>query len=593
MPATASTSLDVILRRSGLTDEMLRSAGVRPPSPGAPASAIAHEPAGAPAAAKTAQPAPRQPRASLEPSQRRETSSTAAKPPVPANRKSPVQREPRPAASFSGFLEDERPKIQLPGDGRLLSDVAADLGRCLADVLFTRGGEVVELKDGLLAPVSPQRFRTLIEKYVLCFRQTSPNGHSIQIDATLTESDSRGVLVAQQLHEHLRPLRRVNTVRLPVQRADGSIERLAGGYDRQTGTLTLGNAMYAEDMPVSEAVKTIRNVFSEFLFADGDRSLSVALSAQVGLYAAQLLPEGALRPCFIVTKNAEGAGATTLVSCAVVPILGWLPTGVAPGEEPEMRKMLTAAVREGRPVVLFDNQKSHLSSGTLEAFITSARWSDRLLGSNDTFTGQNLVTTFVTANGCTFSPDMRRRSLIVELHLDVELAENRQFRRPLDEPTLLAMRPKILAALWSLVRHWDEQGRPEPSRSHSAFPTWAKVVGGIVEAAGFGCPLETARISIVGDEDTQHMRALTTAMKPGTAYTSVGLVELCRRVGAFDGLVGEKDADMGRAQRTAFGRLLARYNQRRVGESKFLITGSGHGKRFSVLRAEDQAGRLQ
>lgn len=595
MPAAASTSLDAILRRAGLSDALVRSAGVRPlaSETGAPAPPAAHEPAEAPRPVQTAQPHASEPTASPEPSQKRETRSAAAKPSRPVTRKSPVQREPKPAVSFSGFLEDERPKVQLAGDGHLLSDVAADLGRHLAAVLFVRGGEVVELKDGRLVPASAQRFRTLIERHVLCFRQTSPNGHSIQIHATLSESDARGILVAPQLHEHLRPLLRVNAVRLPVERADGRIERLAGGYDRETGTLTLGDVPYAEDMPFSEAVKTISNLFSEFLFADGDRSRSVAVSALVGLYAAQLLPEGALRPCIIASKNAEGAGATTLVSCAVVPILGWLPTGVAPGEEAEMRKLLTAAVREGRPVVLFDNQKSHLSSGTLEAFLTSARWSDRLLGSNETFTGLNLVSVFVTANGCTFSSDMRRRSLIVELHLDVELAENRRFRRPLDEPTLLAMRPKILAALWSLVRHWDEQGRPEPSRTHSAFPTWARVVGGIVEAAGFGCPLEQANVAIVADEDTQNMRQLTAAMSPGVAYTSGELVELCRRIGAFDALVGEKDADMGRAQRTAFGRLLARYNQRRVKDSKFLIHGTGHAKRFSVLRVEEQiAGRV-
>lgn len=189
---------------------------------------------------------------------------------------------------------------------------------------------------------------------------------------------------------------------------------------------------------------------------------------------------------------------------------------------------------------------------------------------------------------------MRRRSLIVELHLDIERAEDKVFRRPLDAPTLLTMRPKILAALWSLVRHWDQRGRPEPSRSHSGFPTWARVVGGIVEVAGLGCPLATANVAITADEDGQSMRQLTAAMNPGIAYTSVELVELCRKVRAFDGLVGEKDADMGRAQRTAFGRLLARYDNRRVANSKFLINGTGHARRFSVLRIEEQiAERLQ
>ena len=125
-------------------------------------------------------------------------------------------------------------------------------------------------------------------------------------------------------------------------------------------------------------------LLSEFWFADGERSKAVAVAALMGLYAAQLLPAGALRPCFIVTKNAEGAGASTLVSCAVVPIIGQLPTGVKSDDDDETRKALTAAVREARSVLLFDNQNSRLSSAALEAFISSPEWSDRLLGVNQT-----------------------------------------------------------------------------------------------------------------------------------------------------------------------------------------------------------------
>jgi len=45
-----------------------------------------------------------------------------------------------------------------------------------------------------------------------------------------------------------------------------------------------------------------------------------------------------------------------------------------------------------------------------------------------------------------------------------ERAEDRDFRRILDDGELLAMRPKILAALWTLVREWDVAGRPKASR---------------------------------------------------------------------------------------------------------------------------------
>ena len=112
-----------------------------------------------------------------------------------------------------------------------------------------------------------------------------------------------------------------------------------------------------------------------------------------------------------------------------VYILGHLPTGAAAGEEDEMRKMLTTVVREAGIVVLLNSQKGRLSSAALEAFISSPEWWDRLLGVSQSFKGPSMATVFVTANGATFSLDMRRRSLVVELHLEVERVEDRPFRR--------------------------------------------------------------------------------------------------------------------------------------------------------------------
>jgi hypothetical protein len=181
--------------------------------------------------------------------------------------------------------------------------------------------------------------------------------------------------------------------------------------------------------------------------------------------------------------------------------------------------------------------------------LSSATWSDRLLGVNQTVTGQNIASVFVTANGCTVSPDMRRRSLVIELHLEAERAEDRQFGRPLDLPTLLKLRPKILAACWPLARHWHAQGQTSQSRLHSAFPTWAKVIGGVVQAAGFACPLDTANVAVSADEDGEAMRRLVEVMQPSVPYTFAGIVELCQSNGCFDGLVGEVGAELTKASR--------------------------------------------
>ena len=487
---------------------------------------------------------------------------------------------------MQAVLDDPRPKVRLPGDNWLLSETAAALGKHLADQgLFVRSNEIVTLDDSELRPVSAQTFRTLLERHVICYRK-GKNG-AFDVNTTMRDDEARGIMASPQFRERLRRLRRLNSCRLPVLRTDGRLDLLPEGYDVVSETLTISTVNYWEDMPLALAVEKIEDLFGEFLFADSERSKAVAVAALVSLFANQLLAEGSLRPCFIVTKNAEGAGATTLVSCAVVSVIGRLPTGVASGEDNEMRKMLTAAVREARSVLLFDNQKARLSSPALAAFLSSPQWSDRLLGANLTVTGPNYATVFVTANGATISPDMRRRSLVIELHLEAERAEDRQFRRPLDESTLVSMRPEILAACWSLVRNWDAKGRPQPSRLHSAFPAWAKVIAGVVEAADWACPLDTANVALAADEDGESMRMLVATMQPGRGYTFPEIVELCRESEAFIGLLGEPEIT--KASRSTLGRLLSRYDRRLVKQRRFVIEGSGHKRRYHIETVDSAA----
>lgn len=479
--------------------------------------------------------------------------------------------------------DSARPKVLLQGDDRLLSDTAAELGEHLSEKLDLYNGNVVVHDEGTLRVVSVQEFRTRVERYVVCVRMRSSNRVSFEVGVTMSESDARGILASNQFKDKLRRLKRLNTCRLPVPRVDGSIALLSEGYDSATETLTVSNVDYAEDMPFATGVEAIKDLLREFKFADGDRSMAVAVAALISLFVAQLIPEGELRPSITVTKNAEGAGATTVVACAIVTVLGDLPTSVKSEDDAEIRKILTAAVREGRTVVLFDNVKGKINSQALEAFVSTSTWSDRLLGANETVSGPNNVTVFCTANGATVSPDWRRRTLFIELHLDTERAEDQVFERPLSVGVLKTMRPDLLAACWSLIRNWDSMGRPLPTRSHSAFPAWARIVGGIVEAAGFACPLATASVAAVADEDGDYMRLLAAAMQHGRKLTFQEVTQLCRVQEIFGGLVGDSEMLMTTAHRSAFGKVLGRYDNRLVGDSKFMITGKGHQRRYHVV----------
>jgi hypothetical protein len=494
-----------------------------------------------------------------------------------------------PAQQVSDLLNDKRPRVILPTDNRLLTDFAGELGKHMRGMLYAHNREVVIVEDGEMRPITAQELRTTAERGVICCKLQTKQA-SVSVGRTMSTEDARGVMVSSTFLAALDPLESVASCRQPVIRQDGKIELLPPGYDPASQTMTVPHVEYPDDMPFNDALAVMRDLFSEFAFADTGRSLAVAVAALVGLYAAQLVCKDSLRPVFLYTKNGEGAGASTAVACATVPVVGNLTRRVKPNDDAEMRKLLTSALRAGDRIIMFDNVKTTIGGAALEAFTSAPRWRDRLLGSNTSLTLDNNATVFVTANGAVLTPDMRRRSLICELHLAEERAEDRVYKRPLNDAVIKSMRPRLLAACWALVRHWDEMGRPQPSRSHSAFPEWARAIGGVVEDAGFGCPLDTPDAAIVADEDGDAMRQLVTIMTPEYKYTAAELYAMCRRQQIFTTLVGLRDGDMGRSELSMMGYLLARYHNRRVGAGRFVITGKAHAKRFSMEQDGDLHG---
>ena len=115
----------------------------------------------------------------------------------------------------------------------------------------------------------------------------------------------------------------------------------------------------------------------------------------------------------------------------------------------------------------------------------------------------------------------------------------------------------------------------------------AKIVGGIVETAGFGCALETPQIEAAADTDGADMRRLVEALAMECEPVAFKeLVGIARKNGCFEWIIGITDNDLKPAETSRFGRLLARYDKRQVGIHHFLLEGKGHGKRFRAKMLE-------
>ena len=108
------------------------------------------------------------------------------------------------------------------------------------------------------------------------------------------------------------------------------------------------------------------------------------------------------------------------------------------------------------------------------------------------------------------------------------------------------------------------------------------MIGGIVEAAGFDCPLTPGEVSSVADEDGAAMRTLVEAMELRKPYNAREVAALCREREVFLNIVGDSEERMDRSGHSTFGKVLARFNNRRVGSRTFLIQGNGKMRRFQT-----------
>ena len=411
----------------------------------------------------------------------------------------------------------------------------------------------------------------------------------VEIRFSLTSGDAATVLVSAQFLGKLRLVERINPVRLPVARVDGTTALLDEGYDKESNILTVhGSVRYRTDMPLEEAVAFLKGLLKDFPFADADKSLAVVIAAMLTLFCLGLMPPRTLLPVILYLANWPGAGKGLLAQLATIPVLGATPTGVNPKNESEMRKHLFAAAKDGREVILLDNMTGPFVSAALEAFVTASKVAGRVLGTSVTLEVRKNTLVLVTGNHVTLGKDMARRVVTAELYLDDDPGE-RPIGDRLDEHRILELRPDILAALYALVRDWTDAGKPAASTINPNFEAWSRIVGGIVAHAGFGAITSTAAPVNAPDPDALDMATLAEklhAERQAAAVTFPELVALARANGLFKSVL-VADEKQSRQANTAFGRFLTAQDQRIFGDGlRFVIIGTGHARRYAIRRLE-------
>jgi len=423
--------------------------------------------------------------------------------------------------------ELERPPIKLPPKGGLVAPLAGEIGlACSMNGVFLRDKVPMYLdkSEGKLEELTPDVMVTYADENLFLYRPKpvkNKDGEVVDWDkepGSMSPQLAKLVLVAPIFLRKQRQIRRIDAVRMPVLRADGGVELLSEGYDRQSKILTLpSKIVYDESLSLEAAKAILIQFFKDFPFADRDektgmsRSLSVHVAAMLTPFCLGLLSPAASVPMFVYTANDQGSGKSILCKSALYPVQGTAGDRPFGADEEELRKQLDSAALSAESIVFFDNVKRKLTSSALDRWVTQPMWKGRYMGGQKGFEVEKQCVTFVSVNHVELDRDAMRRSLFVDLFIEDDV-NDRRFEIDIDDPYLQRddVRARLLSALWTLVRHWaakqDTAGRRvEGMRQRAGFGEWSRVVAGIVNAAGFGDCLEPPKLAR-GDEETRDFR---------------------------------------------------------------------------------------
>lgn len=447
-----------------------------------------------------------------------------------------------------------------------VSHAAREMGMILSSAPLFRFGEsfvTVSHERGELDPMTADRFRSWVESYLFTVK---PRGEG-HVAATMTKDFAAMVLASDRFREQVREIQGINKVRLPAWRgetevkvsregpfwlkegSDLRVELLPPGYDERTRIFTVELVKYRQDLSLRKATEFLSDCLARFPWADEEengksRSLGVHFAAMLGVFCSSLFKEGTVKPMIVFNGNQPGSGKSLLMRMALAPVHGEPAESTKPNNE-ELRKVLDIAALNRKPYLALDDVAS-LHSNELNRFTNSPVHEPRILGQSRTETRFNVTQVFTSGNQLTLAEDLVRRSLVVDL-FEPGKATERTFEKEItpDWLCLPETRAKFLAALWAIVRDWNESGRPACMEArHTSASQWASVIGAIVHHLNPKLkPFAKRTFSLGGDESGAALEALICSLasglpSAGDEFTTAELIDKAEELNLLEAIAG-------------------------------------------------------
>lgn len=485
--------------------------------------------------------------------------------------------------------EPEKPPLEID---RPFNYVAQALGlEAKKSNLFRRGEQfvTVDSETGETRGMTSARFVSWIEGIVSPVRSVerkkAPGEYWLRY-ARLGKEAAQSLLESDHFRASVRELRGVHEVRLPVWRVEGkkrTIELLPEGYDEATGIFTADTVPFDFELDPVSARKWLDELLEGYPFAD-EASRAVQFAAMLSPFARLLLPEGAKRLMIIHNGNQPGTGKSTLARMALAGVYGAAAVKSVDRDPAELRKVLDTCAFERKPFLFLDNM-TDLRSPELNAFVTSGRWSARVLGKSQTEEVTVEAQVFLNGNQLDVGRELARRAAVCNLFLATDPLE-RKFAREISDEWLVepATRGSLLAVAWAAVRQWRDAGMQiDPQHTRASFEAYTKLVGSIVAAFGMGAPFAPTAIS--GDEEGEATAELLDAAaasvqlvgNPGKNFNSDELLALADELHLIEAIVPYCKNELGKKQ--VFGRKVKAWRGRERTDKR--------GRRYEFGKSRD------
>ena len=365
--------------------------------------------------------------------------------------------------------------------------------------IFMRGTTVTEVtsNDGIdyLTQLEPERLCGLIENFG--HRVARREGRK-EKDGTLRMSwrtntfpisSAKLIMATDAAREKLPPIRQM--ANCPVITPEGEV--LGKGYHDHAGGTYISKGKAPVHVPRKQAVESLKGILCDFNFpTEADFSRAFASLISPALKMGGWINDDFPLDMAEADKSQSGKTFRQKIVCR---IYNEAPTSItiSAGGVGSIDEKISGALLKGRPFITLGNIRGKIDSQIMEE---SLRGSGRVNCRGYRQVGEVDTKPFLwqlSTNGAELTRDLANRAIVTKIRKQPDDYKWREFPEGDLEMHIIKNQDFYLSCVFSVLKSWLEEGRPQTMESRHEFRGWSRAMDGIVQQCGLAPLLDGHR----------------------------------------------------------------------------------------------------